>query len=202
MDAGDVRRRYGGPLRAYVSASSLRLFGDADSLVDGFLAARLSSARDLTAWREGALPLRRWLVKELLLHARELQRAARKASGACDGCGCATPCEVGLEPQAFEGFERAWSRALLSDACAVAERELVAEGDGDAWHAFRRHFLEGVACAALGAELRIGAAEARARVHRASSRVERALRVLLEQEGVDHDVLDDELAWLMEVSGR
>jgi len=140
-----IMRRYAGPLRAYIGASSLRAVDDADALVNGFFVTRLAREDYVAKWRESALPLRRWLVNGLLLHARERIREQRKSAGAapsCDGCGCGTPCEVGLEPSAFERFERAWSRALLGDACSLAQRELVAEGDGDAWEVFRRHFLD------------------------------------------------------------
>ncbi|MEY5032829.1 MAG: hypothetical protein RL354_1860, partial [Planctomycetota bacterium] len=68
---------------------------------------------------------------------------------------------IALEPSAFESFERAWSRALLGDACSLAQRELVAEGDGDAWEVFRRHYLDGLEYADIGLQLRITAAEAR-----------------------------------------
>lgn len=197
-----LMRRYAAPLRAYVQGSSLRTVDDADALVNGFFVTRLSRADYLAKWRETSLPLRRWLVNGLLLHARERIREQRKATGACDGCGCSSPCEVGLEPSAFESFERAWSRALLGDACSLAQRELVAEGDGDAWEVFRRHFLDGIEYADIGMQLRITAAEARNRARRASYRFERALRQLLEDEGVARDDLDEEIAWLMEVSGR
>ncbi|MEY3027406.1 MAG: hypothetical protein RLZZ238_2303 [Planctomycetota bacterium] len=202
-----IMRRYAGPLRAYVEASSLRALDDADALVNGFFVTRLAREGYVANWQQSGLPLRRWLVNGLLLHARERQREMRKAArdgegGECGGCGCATPCEVGLEPSAFERFERAWSRALLGDACSLAERELVAEGDADAWEVFRRHFLDGMEYADIGLQLRITAAEARTRARRASYRFERALRQLLEDEGVARDDLDDEIAWLMEVSGR
>lgn len=203
--ADHIMRRYAGPLRAYIGASSLRAVDDADALVNGFFVTRLAREDYVAKWRESALPLRRWLVNGLLLHARERIREQRKSAGAapsCDGCGCGTPCEVGLEPSAFERFERAWSRALLGDACSLAQRELVAEGDGDAWEVFRRHFLDGIEYADIGTQLRISAAEARTRARRASYRFERALRQLLEDEGVARDDLDEEIAWLMEVSGR
>ncbi len=109
---------------------------------------------------------------------------------------------MGLEPSAFERFERAWGRALLSDACAVTQRELVDENDGDAWEVFRRHFLDGIEYADIGLQLRITPSEARTRARRASYRFERALRRLLSDEGVAAEDLDDEIAWLMEVSGR
>ena len=201
-----VMRRYAGPLRAYVLGSALRTLDDADALVNGFFVTRLSRGDYLAKWQESRLPLRRWLVNGLLLHDRERMRELRKNSGGCEGCACGTGCEsvdaIGLEPSAFEGFERAWSRALLGDACALAQRELVAEGDGDAWEVFRHHYLDGLEYADISLQLRITAAEARTRARRASYRFERALRQLLEDEGVARDDLDEEIAWLMEVSGR
>ena len=201
-----VMRRYAAPLRAYVLGSTLRTLDDADALVNGFFVSRLSRGDYLGKWQESALPLRRWLVNGLLLHARERMREMRKSAGGCEGCACGTGSEsvdaIGLEPSAFESFERAWSRALLGDACSLAQRELVAEGDGDAWEVFRRHYLDGLEYADIGLQLRITAAEARTRARRASYRFERALRKLLEDEGVARDDLDEEIAWLMEVSGR
>jgi DNA-directed RNA polymerase specialized sigma24 family protein len=202
-----IMTRYAAPLRAYAQASTLRAIDDADALVNGFFVTRLSRAEYLASWRASGLPLRRWLVNGLLLHARERQRELRRAArdgsdSPCGGCGCATPCEPGLEPSAFEEFERAWSRALLSDACTVAEQELVAEGDADAWACFRRHNLDGLEYAEIAQQLRITAAEARTRARRAAYRFERALRRLLADEGVTESDLDDEIAWLLEVSGR
>jgi DNA-directed RNA polymerase specialized sigma24 family protein len=201
-----IMRRYAAPLRAYVLGSSLRTLDDADALVNGFFVTRLSRGDYIARWRESSLPLRRWLVNGLLLHARERLREQRKASGGCDGCACGTGCapvdSIALEPSAFEQFERAWSRALLGDACSLAQRELVAEGDGEAWEVFRRHYLDGLEYADIGLQLRITAAEARTCARRASYRFERALRQLLEDEGVARDDLDEEIAWLMEVSGR
>lgn len=206
-----IMSRYAAPLREYAQASSLRSIDDADALVNGFFVTRLSREDYLASWRASGLPLRRWLVNGLLLHARERQRELRKAArdGAespCGGCGCASACESalepGLEPSAFEAFERAWSRALLSDACTVAGQELVAEGDGDAWECFRRHNLDGLEYAEIGQQLRITAGEARTRARRAAYRFERALRRLLSDEGVVEGELDGEIAWLLEVSGR
>lgn len=208
-DAGIARAnehlmtRYAAPLRAYVLGSSLRALDDADALVNGFFATRLARREYLEHWRASGLPLRRWLVNGLLLHGRERIRERKKASGACGDCSCGSPCaEIGLEPSAFEQFERSWSRALLGDACALAEQELARAGDSDAWEVFRRHFLDGIEYADIGLQLRITAAEARTRARRASYRFERALRKLLADEGVAESELDDEIAWLMEVSGR
>ena len=127
---------------------------------------------------------------------------------ACVGCACASSAscsgagEIGLEPAAFEAFERAWSRALLADACTLAEQELIAESDADAWESFRRHHLDGLEYAEIAQQLRITPAEARTRARRAAYRYERALVQLLRDEGVGEDELDAEIAWLLEVSTR
>ena len=89
-----------------------------------------------------------------------------------------------------------------TDACELAERELVAEGDADAWASFRRHNLDGLEYAEIAQQLRITPAEARTRARRAAYRFERALRRLLSDEGVAESDLDEEIAWLMEVSAR
>ena len=210
-----VMSRYATPLRAYVLGSSICRIDDAYALVNGFFASRLSREDFLTAWRDSGLPLRRWLVNGLLLHARErereLRRAARDGAGAgpaCVGCACvsSTSCrdaeEIGLEPSAFEQFERAWSRALLTDACTLAEHELVAEHDANAWEIFRRHHLDGLEYAEIAQQLRMTSAEARTHARRAAYRYERALVRLLRDEGVGDDDMDAEIAWIVEVSGR
>jgi DNA-directed RNA polymerase specialized sigma24 family protein len=209
-----VMSRYARPLATYARASALRAIDEPDALVNGFFATRLVRAEYLASWRASGLPLRRWLVNGLLLHGRERQREQRKAArdGAaaaspCGSCGCAGACaggfaEVGLEPSAFEEFERAWSRALLTDACELAERELVAEGDADAWASFRQHNFDGLEYAEIAQQFRITPAEARTRARRAAFRFEHALRRLLSDEGVAESDLDEEIAWLMEVSTR
>jgi len=216
-----LMQRYAAPLRAYVLGSSIRRIDDADALVNGFFVSRLARENYVSAWQASGLPLRRWLVNGLLLHARErereLRRAARDAAGGavdasmaspCVGCACASAAgcsgagEIGLEPAAFESFERAWSRALLADACTLAEQELAAENDSDAWEAFRRHHLDGLEYAEIAQQLRITPAEARTRARRAAYRYERALVRILREEGVSEDDLEAEIAWLLEVSAR
>lgn len=205
-------RRCAAPLRAYVEASSLHALGDADGFVQGFLAARLGSEvdradrADKADRADHALPLRRRLVNELLEHARERVRAMRADAGACAGCACAGPCDpvaaIGLEPRAFERFERSWARATIGEAAEAAERELAAEGDSGAWQAFRRNFHEGRDFAEIAAELGVDTGEARMRARRAGERLDRALRRLVEDEGFAPDDVDDEIAWMLEVSRR
>lgn len=243
-----ITRRFAAPLRAYIDASMLAArLDDADGLVtaflDDFAAARVDPALNLDRWRESGLPLRRWLVQAFLVFAREREQqlrraaeaAAKPASSPCVGCACgsAAACggggAIGLEPGAFEEFERAWSRTLLSEAGARLRRELAGEDDLNAWEAFQRHHFGRAEFAEIARELGITAAEARARARRAAPRFEAALVDLVREElaaprrggdpGVeearndqearndeeapgDREALEAEMAWFFEVSGR
>ncbi|MFZ9916527.1 MAG: hypothetical protein ACO3IB_14505, partial [Phycisphaerales bacterium] len=79
-----VMERYAAPLAVFVRGSSLARLGDADDLVNGFFAARLSDAAFLAAWSRSGMRLRRWLMNGMLFYgqgvardrAREAQRGA------------------------------------------------------------------------------------------------------------------------------
>lgn len=196
MNAPALPPRCAPALEAYVRRSSIAALGEPAAIVAGFIEARGGAA--LAAASEGA-SLRRALVRELLGFARELRSRAR---GGCDGCGCASPCEVPLDPDAFAAFEGAWAQAAMREAAARAERALVAEGDAVAWQAFRLHLFARKGYAEIAAGLALTAAEARARGARASARFERSLREVLADDGVPAGEADDELAWIIEAAGR
>lgn len=218
---GHVMRRYAGPLAEYVRASSLRSSEEPEELVNAFFASRLSRDTYLTQWHASGLPLRRWLVNGMLLHARERARTRRMAAGDAQRAASAADAESleRREPAAYERFEREWARHVLSEAAARAEQGLVAEGRADAWQAFKRHVIDGVPYDAIargvgertqaGAEGRTPAESARAPAESARTlarlghaRFERALREILADEGVAPSDIDVEMAWLYEVSGR
>lgn len=220
---GHVMRRYAQPLAAYARASSLRSVEEPDELVNAFFASRLSRDGYLAQWHASGLPLRRWLVNGMLLHARERARSRRMVAGEAERVAAADPASLERhEPSAYQTFEREWARHVLSEAAARAERQLVAEGRSDAWHAFRRHVIDGVAYAnvaegmaggggageaeqprtAAGADKTGKAESARALARLGHARFERALREILAEESVSPEDVDVELAWIYEVSGR
>ncbi len=220
---GHVMRRYAGPLSAYVRASSLRGVEEPDELVNAFFASRLSRDGYLAKWRTSGLPLRRWLVNGMLLHARERARSRRMVAGEAERVAATDPASLERhEPSAYQTFEREWARHVLSEAAARAERQLVAEGRADAWHAFRRHVIDGVPYAnvaegiargggageaddsrtADGVDKAAKAESARTLARLGHARFERALREILTQESVSPEDVDVELAWIYEVSGR
>jgi hypothetical protein len=215
---GHVMRRYARPLAEYVRASSLRSSEEPDELVNAFFASRLSRDAYLAQWHASGLPLRRWLVNGMLLHARERARMRRMAAGDAQRAASAADAESleRHEPGAYEKFEREWARHVLSEAAARAEQGLVAEGRADAWHAFKRHVIDGVPYDAIargvgealdggaqaGASGRTPAEAARTLARLGHARFERALREILVDEGVAPSEIDVEMAWLYEVSSR
>ena len=215
---GHVMRRYAHPLAEYVRASSLRSVEEPDELVNAFFASRLSRDGYLAKWRTSGLPLRRWLVNGMLLHARERARSRRMVAGEAERVAGADPASLERhEPSAYETFEREWARHVLSEAAARAEQQLVAEGRADAWHAFRRHVIDGVPYAnvaeglagggpdSAGSETGSGARKsesARTLARLGHARFERALLEILTDESVSPQEVDLELAWIYEVSGR
>ena len=219
--------RYAQPLMLYARSSTLARIEDADALMKSFWAQQLARPLMINEWRESGLALRRWLVHQLLIHARarlcelHIDSSEQEQCNDCGGCACAnaattsttsattcaTKCPTSstplpLEPHAFEHFERAWSRAMMNAACSIAQAALGSSDDAAAWNAFRLHFLEGNEYAALSQQLGLTVAAARINARRAHERVDGALRQLLRDEGVADEDVNDELAWLIEVSKR
>ena len=91
---------------------------------------------------------------------------------------------------------------MRTAACSIAQVALESSDDAAAWNAFRLHFLEGNEYAALSQQLGLTVSAARINARRAHERVDGALRQLLRDEGVADEEVNDELAWLIEVSKR
>ena len=222
-----MTHRYAQPLTLYARSSTLARIEDVDALMKSFWVQQLARPLMLNEWRESGLALRRWLVHQLLIHARarlcelHIDSSEQEQCNDCGGCACAnaattsttsattcaTKCSTSstplpLEPHAFEHFERAWSRAMMNAACSIAQAALESSDDAAAWNAFRLHFLEGNEYAALSQQLGLTVAAARINARRAHERVDGALRQLLRDEGVADEDVNDELAWLIEVSKR
>ncbi len=219
--------RYAQPLMLYARSSTLARIEDVDALMKSFWVQQLARPLMLNEWRKSGLALRRWLVHQLLIHARarlcelHIDSSEQEQCNDCGGCACAnaattsttsattcaTKCPTSstplpLEPHAFEHFERAWSRAMMNAACSIAQAALESSDDAAAWNAFRLHFLEGNEYAALSQQLGLTVSAARINARRAHERVDGALRQLLRDEGVADEDVNDELAWLIEVSKR
>ncbi len=188
-----VMDRYRVPLCAYIRGSRWKTFGDAEDLVAGFFARRLESLAYMQRWRNVGVPLRRWLMNGMLLELRTIARDQRRLAAregtitpehACDDPG------LSHDPHAERAFDRAWARGVLVDAAARTAQELTDEGLESSWRVFERHVLDGLDYKSAAAEAGIPASDARAASRVAAYRLKRALRVVLEEEGVAQADLD------------
>jgi hypothetical protein len=147
------------PLLVYAQRSSLRSLGAAEDLVGGFLASRFEHENAyLARWlaHTPPMPLRRWLVNGLLLHARERLADDRRARRASE---LAAP-STAIEPEPWRALERAWRDGVLQAACDRVADLYAREARSDAWRLFTRHILDGARYPELESELGIPAERA------------------------------------------
>jgi len=178
-----VMARAYGPLCLYARASSLRSIAPAEELVGGFFASRFGRDDYLARWlaTNPPLPLRRWLVNGLLLHAREYLAAERRARRAPT---LAEP-PLDIEPGPWRTLERAWRDGVLQASCDRVSELYAREGRTDAWRLFMRHIIDGVAYPALEAELAIPAASAPMITRTALRRLRAEINAILAEEFTD-----------------
>lgn len=196
-----VMSRYRDALVGYAGALPARVAMEPSELVAGFFAVRLAAPGFFAGWRRSGVPLRRYLMTGLSLHARtalrsERREAARRHRYAAQEAREAAE-RAAREADAERRFERAWARAVVAEACARVRAELASQGDAAAWTAFDAHVLQGEAYARILAsrpELAFPSEEAVAvAVRRVGRRVRAELRVVLADEGVAPDELEREL---------
>ncbi len=188
-----VMDRYRKPLAAYVRGSRWKHFGDADDLVAGFFARRLASLEYLERWSALGVSLRRWLMNGMLLELRSLARDRRRESTNAEGFESAVRADESAlihDAQAERAFDRAWARGVLEDAAALAAHELAEEGLDATWTIFERHVLDGVDYRSAAGEVGVPPSRARAMSRLAAYRLRRAMRTILEAEGIAPADLD------------
>ncbi len=187
----ELMTRYRVALLVYVRGSTLRVIGEADDIVHGFFEHFFSHPELLARWKTSGIPLRRWMINGLILHARGLRRDAsrnREASGLQSVMTRASD-----EPEAARAFEAAWAKSILSDAATCVEMELLDEGRSNAWEVFARHVIAGEPYAQCCPPLGYTADEGRTVTRMVSTRIRRALQGLLRREGTpDADIAQEQ----------
>lgn len=190
-----VMARYARPLAAYVQGSSLRDLGEADEIVHGFFAAALARDDYFERWQASGARLRRWLLNGLLLHAKGLRRDRGRERARLAG-DLEDAEVVARERSAERAFERAWAERLLAEACALASSRLADAGKGRRFELFRRHVLNGERAIDVADDLGFRRTECSAILRGVTTEVRRALRELVQQDGVTDSELDEEVAHL------
>ena len=190
-----VMERYAEPLSVFVRGPSLARLGEPNEIVNGFFAARLSDAAFLEGWARSGMRLRRGLMNGMLFYGQGLARDQMRA--AARG-GAVEPREIdrreGDEPQGAGEFERAWALAVVREATARVEAELLAEGRAVEFEIFKRHAIDGQPYAVFAREVGRSEQQCAGATRLVAQRVRAALAEVLREEGVAEHELDDEIA--------
>ena len=190
-----LMERYAEPLAVFVRGSSLARLGEPAEIVNGFFASRLSDARFLTGWATSGMRLRRWLMNGILFYGQGLarDRARMQQRGAT-----IEPSELDRQPGSVTtgeiDFERAWGLAVVREATARAETELLAEGRSADFEIFRRHAIDGQPYAVFARDFGRSEQQCAGATRLVAQRVRAKLAELLAEEGVPEREIDDEIA--------
>ena len=191
-----VMQRYFSPLCAYVKGSVWRDFGEAADLVNGFFASRLERPEYLLQWRESGLALRRWLMNGLLLHLHERARAQRRQHRRGEAMDPILLDRMGpddsSDPDGERAMDRAWAEAVVEAAVRDTVQELERAGRGQAWVAFRRHFVEGVTYDALARETGESVKSLKAQAKLVQRWLRAGISRVLQQDGIPAETLEAE----------
>lgn len=191
---------YAHPLKVYFQGCSLRWVGEAEDMVRGYFAGRLSRGDFLERWVESGRPLRFWLItgfKHYLLEsARAVQRDRR--AGSTEALA-----EQGLEIDADDtrGFDREVALSIVREASAAAQSGCVRDGLAAHWELFVAHHVGGMSYEALAPRFGVDRARAAVMVRTVANRFRSELRSLVAWEGASEDEIDREIRSLLEVTG-
>jgi hypothetical protein len=117
-------------------------------------------------------------------------------TGRADDVGPLDPLEMleSPEPEAVAAFERAWAVSILREACEEVETICNADGEGNMWLLFTRHFLDGQPYALLVDETGYEPARAAVVARTVANRVRAALKRLIVRDGIPEEEIDAEIA--------
>jgi DNA-directed RNA polymerase specialized sigma24 family protein len=186
--AQHVMTVYAGPLKVYYTGSSFRTLGDADDIVQGFFASRLSRENFMHDWLNSRRQLRFWLMtafKHFLFEQARARKCDRERMASDEGIDvrCDQDDELTLVRQAMQSAE---------EACRAAGQE-------DHWRVFVRHHVDGRSYEQLQDELGIDRKRFNVMARTAGNKLKSALRDLLAWPDASEEDIDAELRDLMEV---
>ena len=175
---------------------------DADDLVHGFFANRLSNSEYLKSWLTSGLRLRQWLRNGLHFYVHELRRqnAAQLGKLGPHIGDQALPEEVPSEGAAHDHeFERAWALAALDLAMKETKEGLEKRNRRDEWEMFCSHHVEGVPHAIIGERFQLSTAQVAQRTFAVGAQLRDELYGILRKDGALRSEIDVEVRSMMEV---
>ncbi len=191
-----VMEIYAKPLKIYCLGSSYRRLGDAEEIVAGFFADRLSRPQFLRRWMESGRPLRFWLIVGFKHYCLELAKARKRGHVAHELYDASvtntnTPDDV---------FHRESALSMIREALRSAELDCRANGLEEHWRIFLRHHLDGRDYGAISEEFGVDRRRAAVMARTAANKFKGALRDLIAWEGAAPAEIDLEIRSLMEAA--
>ncbi len=198
---------YAHPLKVYFLGCTLRWVGEADDVVQGFFADRLSRSGFLAKWLASQRPLRFWLItgfKHYLMEtAREVQK--RRAMPSIDAGGGTTSVPANEIPDLDAGDHRAFDRevalGLVREATSRAEQSCRADGLDKHWEVFVRHHVDGQPYERIAPDVGVDRARCAVMARTAATRYKAEVRALVAWDGATEEQIDREIRQLLEVTG-
>lgn len=194
---GYLMAHYVRPLTTYCRAIGLAksVRADADEVVHGFFANRLSNSEYLKSWLSSGLRLRQWLRNGLHLYVHEQRRENATQVG---GSGLSN--EILDEGHAYDHeFERAWALSALDLATKETMDSFEKRGRRDDWEMFWSHHVNGVCHATIGVRFQLSAAQVAQRSFAVAAQLRDSLCGILRKDGVLGSEINAEVRAMMEV---
>lgn len=195
-----VMERYTDALGAYVSATGLRASGERDELVSGFYAGPMADPTFFRRWRTSGMPLRRWLMNAMSFHCRSARRdAQRDRERRAPLADEALEATAAVERDAAAAFDRAWALAIVNEAYARVQHELLERGREHDDAVLRMHVIDGMPYEQVARALGIERNDCFNAVRRVTGAVRGVVRDILREEGVPESGLEDALAEVLRI---
>lgn len=188
---------YAEPLKIYFKGCSLRWLGDADDMVQGFFASRLSKQEYLSSWLTSGRPLRYWLIVGFKHFLLETARSVAKVRDERP----LEPSESDFKGEELSGYDRQYALSLVREATTRAQRACEKAGLERHWRVFVEHHVEGQEYELISVRLGIDRARAAVMARTAATRFKAELRELVAWEGAGEEQVDAEIRSLLEAMG-
>lgn len=188
---------YAEPLTVYLRGCSLRWLGDAEDLVNGFFADRLSRPEYLGRWLSSGRPLRYWLIvgfKHYLLE--ELRRKRRDANIVH------AEQELSVDSESDNAYKREFVVSVVRDALVQTSNLCEERGLEQHWSIFHRHDVNGESYESIEADTGIGARRLAVMRRTVATQFKRVLRERLGWHGASIADVDAEIISLVEQTNR
>lgn len=196
--ARHVMEVYAWPLSVYYRGSTFRWLGEADDVVRGFFADRLSREDFFRRWLESDRRLRHWLIVAFKHYLYETARGRRRDGRIGGGAAMEASAPAGPDEESLGGFWRETARSVVGRAMERAEASCRADGLLEHWGIFRRHMMDGASYGQIESETGVSAARAAVMARTAGNRFRAALREAVAWPGASDSEVYDEIASLME----